>query len=372
MDTLGGPYPTEVKDGIFRSKHSTDPNSPWYGARLRDAVSAEKLPNWPSATTSATTSDTHTGNLKSTQQKPGSMHSVTLAQAAERLWPTARTVTSGAESAKRKKELGRTASGGGDLQSEVLKENLWPTATTPAPHDSEKTAGRTDRPQRPGYGLDLPSAVGKEETLYPTPRARDFTNLSNNPETFEKRWNNVKGKTLPEFIQRQDGLLDPDKFNKDGSRPASSQEKNAWATPRAGKTTDEDPETWKKRQEKGEVSTMPLGAQAKAWATPRQVMDSGPHGKRVDTLHSQMKAESSAKLNPRWVETLMGLQMGWTSPDCPASVIRNWPRFVLTWCLVQIVPTSSASAATVSSRPPQLEPGGLFSQNSMEENNERK
>jgi hypothetical protein len=41
-------------------------------------------------------------------------------------WPTPRTPTGGSESAERKKELGRTRSGGGDLQSEVRN---WPTPT---------------------------------------------------------------------------------------------------------------------------------------------------------------------------------------------------------------------------------------------------
>jgi hypothetical protein len=40
-----------------------------------------------------------------------------------------------------------------------------------------------------------------------------------------------------------------------------------WATPRSGKTTDENPETWALRQAKGDVATMPLTAQVKAWAT---------------------------------------------------------------------------------------------------------
>jgi hypothetical protein len=40
------------------------------------------------------------------------------------LWPTPRTPTGGAESAGRKQELGRDASGGGDLTSEVRR---WPT-----------------------------------------------------------------------------------------------------------------------------------------------------------------------------------------------------------------------------------------------------
>lgn len=79
-----------------------------------------------------------------------------------------------------------------------------------------------------------------------------------------------------------------------------------WATPRSGKTTDENPETWKARQEKGDVSTMPLTA--------------------------QVKNHTSAKLNPRWVETLMGLPVGWTMPSCASPVT--------------IEPTNSASSET--------------------------
>ena len=42
-------------------------------------------------------------------------------------WPTPRTITGGAESAERKQELGRTESGGGDLQAAADK---WPTPTS--------------------------------------------------------------------------------------------------------------------------------------------------------------------------------------------------------------------------------------------------
>jgi hypothetical protein len=46
FDVTGGSYPTELVNGQWRSKHSKDPNSPWYGAKLRDAVeTAEKM--WP-------------------------------------------------------------------------------------------------------------------------------------------------------------------------------------------------------------------------------------------------------------------------------------------------------------------------------------
>ncbi len=126
-------------------------------------------------------------------------------------------------------------------------------------------------------------------------------------------------------------------------------------------------------------------------------MDSGAHNGKPDTLHSQMKTESwrtpsssecnggqadpqemtdagrtvklryqvegakigaqtPAKLNPRWVETLMGLPMGWTSPDAPASLIWNWQRFVNGWLRAQTEQTSCECAETVSFPKPQSEP----------------
>jgi hypothetical protein len=38
FDVTGGSYPTQLVNGQWRSKHSKDPNSPWYGAKLKDAV----------------------------------------------------------------------------------------------------------------------------------------------------------------------------------------------------------------------------------------------------------------------------------------------------------------------------------------------
>ena len=134
--------------------------------------------------------------------------------------------------------------------------------------------------------------------------------------------------------------------------------KQLWATPRANKVTDENPETWAIRQAKGDVATMPLTAQVKAWPTPDT--QTGPHGARgISSNPNHQSAKSleaiaktwatpqtrdnrsggaerwddpnrsrnltdqiasvttqNAKLNPRWVETLMGLPVGWTMPSC--------------------------------------------------------
>jgi hypothetical protein len=89
-----------------------------------------------------------------------------------------------------------------------------------------------------------------------------------------------------------------------------------WATPRAGKTTDENPEVWAKRQDNGDVATMPLGAQVKSWGTPRTSMaqdkqeDSGKH-----KLVEMAQNNSGKRLNPKWVCQLMGVPTDWVYPS---------------------------------------------------------
>ena len=69
---------------------------------------------------------------------------------ASALWPTPRTITDGGESAERKQELGRTESGGGDLQASAL---TWSTPRasvdqlSSAP-DQATPAGPTSSPER--------------------------------------------------------------------------------------------------------------------------------------------------------------------------------------------------------------------------------
>jgi hypothetical protein len=60
-------------------------NSPGiHGQGGQDLQTVVAMRNWPTPTVS----DTHTANLNSTQQKPGSMHSVTLPQSVKMNWTT--------------------------------------------------------------------------------------------------------------------------------------------------------------------------------------------------------------------------------------------------------------------------------------------
>lgn len=59
-------------------------------------------------------------------------------------WPTPRTITVGAESAERKQELGRTESGGGDLQAVTL--------TWPRPMSRDHRSGHTQKTDEELWG----------------------------------------------------------------------------------------------------------------------------------------------------------------------------------------------------------------------------
>jgi hypothetical protein len=94
----------------------------------------------------------------------------------------------------------------------------------------------------------------------------------------------------------------------------------------------------------------------KSWATPRTKDAEGwmmnqarlLAGKPEDTLTGQVtqSKKHNGKLNPRWVETLMGLPVGWTMPSCARPVT--------------IELTNSDSSATESCQQQQSEHSELF------------
>jgi predicted transcriptional regulator len=58
-----------------------------------------------------------------------------------------------------------------------------------------------------------------------------------------------------------------------------------------------------------------LDQQVKSWATP------DASDRRSDNCRQVgLSNQTQGKLNPRWVETLMGLPVGWTMPSCVSAV----------------------------------------------------
>jgi hypothetical protein len=105
-----------------------------------------------------------------------------------------------------------------------------------------------------------------------------------------------------------------------------------WQTPRAGKTSDENEESWKARNADGQVSTPPLTLAVKMWATPQARDFRSGEGHRFENpertknLNDQAaQTAASGQLSPDWVEWLMGWPVGWTSP-APLSEdrFREW------------------------------------------------
>jgi hypothetical protein len=85
------------------------------------------------------------------------------------------------------------------------------------------------------------------------------------------------------------------------------------------------------------------GSRLELWATPTardHKSGRGNEEREYSELTPMVERTQSGKLNPRWVETLMGLPVGWTMPSCASPVT--------------IVPTSCASSETESSPPQQL------------------
>lgn len=195
--------------------------------------------------------------------------------------------------------------------------------------------------------------------------------------------------SLTTVVIKQAGHPVPANSSTDGSRPELSQEGRLWMTPKSGAcgmtaTTSGRP------LERATQLTTQVHVVEKSWATPRAEHDSGAHKGKPDTLHSQIKSwptpsadgdsrpganadpvkwqqiadakkaqginkqlflttkvamQQSGKLNPRWVETLMGLPVGWTMPSCASPVT--------------IERMSSDYSVTVLSQQRQSEPSGV-------------
>jgi hypothetical protein len=208
---------------------------------------------------------------------------------------------------------------------------------------------------------------------WPTATARDWKGCGN---AVERKDGKNRLDTLEAVILH--GPPAPASSSTDGSRQGLR------ATPRSGKTTDENPETWAKRQAAGDVATMPLTAQVKQWHTPEaherthaprkcghgtvplanQVEQwgtptardhksgRGNNDREYKELTPMVERQQTGKLNPRWVETLMGLPVGWVMPSCKSPVT--------------IAPTNCDYSATELSPQPPNAPSERSPQNSQE------
>ena len=164
---------------------------------------------------------------------------------------------------------------------------------------------------------------------FPTPRTCDWKSSPNASQN-EKRME-VGQATLAEFVHAKHkkgdlwstprtGATESSRPNNKGGIPLADQAKREqWATPQAhdaqGPKT---PEQIAVMKAKGH-GVKNLNEQA-TWATPQAKDHKSGHRDptivQYKQLNVEVEAKASGKLNPRWVETLMGLPIGWTMPSC--------------------------------------------------------
>jgi len=89
------------------------------------------------------------------------------------------------------------------------------------------------------------------------------------------------------------------------------------------------------------ASSSSLGSRQESWATPECKNHVGYQVDARGAMWPRLGSQVAGKLNPRWVETLMGLPVGWVMPSCASPVT--------------IEQTSFDSSATESCLPPQSE-----------------
>jgi len=146
----------------------------------------------------------------------------------------------------------------------------------------------------------------KECSSWPTSSARDWKGCY---KTLERKDGKLRGDLLPDAVNIEEthGQAAQDNTNTHGNRQES------WETATVS--------TGGYRQKDGSI-TPKLDQQVKAWATP-QARDhrTGEESRWENPKKTRnLNDQTAGKLNPRWVETLMGLPIGWTMPSCTSPV----------------------------------------------------
>jgi len=181
-------------------------------------------------------------------------------------WPTARTSDC---------HNSPTSEQSGERYAQLRSAVNWPTATS---RDWKGAYSKESHQQKNRMSL-LPDMVAH----WPTPTVQEAGKIGNQANHGQVALSNhpeLRGDvTREKFEKGKHGPAALDNHSTHGSRPES------WATPRCSMAQD--------KQE-----------------------DSGRH-----RLGEQIQHGTTGKLNPRWVETLMGLPVGWTMPSCSQPIV---------------------------------------------------
>ena len=203
-------------------------------------------------------------------------------------WPTITAHTPDMESS------GPNGNSGTYLAGAVKAEENWVTP---------RTSGTSTRPNKttPRQGLTLIEQAREQEKMWRTPSVAEEKNQNTSTQI---------------YLQNQVGATP-----------------KAWATPQASDHI-EGARTELTSNQKC------LGRDMKEWGTPTardHKSGRGNEEREYKELTPMVERTQTGKLNPRWVETLMGLPVGWVMPSCKSPVT--------------IALTSCACSETESSQP---------------------
>jgi hypothetical protein len=213
------------------------------------------------------------------------------------------------------------------------EQKNWPTANA---RDWKDSITGTHPPSRPNMseqtlGQAVSVVHGKDAANWATPAARD-TQGQRGAAANARKGNPLD--TLPNQMAVY-GQAAPASSSSLGSR------QGLWATPKASDPQHSGPNM---RDSAGNYA-LPAQAVREQWGTPTardHKSGRGNEDRQYKELTPMVERQQSGKLNPRWVETLMGLPIGWTMPSCTS------PQ--------TIAPMSCDSSAMELCQPPQSEP----------------
>jgi hypothetical protein len=178
----------------------------------------------------------------------------------------------------------------------------WPTIRASEYKDTGPI-GSKSHDHMPGKGY-LCAVVTQDAANWPTASMSMTAGYSERDNcNSSKKAGHVGNELLRQVIKH--GLPAPANPSTDGSR------QGLWATPSGYMNTNAAEEN---------RNSLNLGMQTKQWATPQAKDHKSGHRDativQYKQLNVEVEARATGKLNPRWVETLMGLPVGWVMPSC--------------------------------------------------------
>ena len=194
------------------------------------------------------------------------------------------------------------------------------------------------------------SSHGSRQGLWLTPRANEPDSDPNSAARNADRGAHCHG-TLSSQAKETWWTPQVQDSKRSGTNPTANGERDLlvnqvnWGTP-AANDANKTPHCEVNSNQAGLAKSVGLELQ-RQWATPRTPTGGSESAQRKQELGrttsggGDLASQASGKLNPRWVETLMGLPIGWTMPSC----IRP----------VTTAPTSCASSGTALCQPSQSE-----------------